>query len=188
MRSAREPSRRRGTRGQAMVEVALLSPWIFFLFIGVMDTGFFCYTAICVENAARAAAVRTAASQEQVSVTANDFACQAAWNELSNLPNVYQATPVSTCAGLPAGVTVVTKTLCGSATVNIVGCVAGSTCSDCDGTPWDKYPVPKAAQVSKAASSQVTVTYTSVPLVPVPGIFPSKYTLTRIAEARIIQE
>ena len=188
MQSAREPSRRRGERGQAMVEVALMSPWIFFLFIGIMDTGFFCYSAICVENAARAAAMTTALNQQQVTGTANDFACRAAWNELSNLPNVYSKTEVTTCGGLPAGVTVVTNTLCGSATSNIVGCTAGASCSDCDGTPWDKYPVPKAAQVSKAASSQVIVTYTSVPVVPIPGIFPNRYTLTRIAEARIIQE
>src|SRR5579863_3558338 len=196
MRSPGELSRRRpvrgkaGVRGQAMVEVALLSPWIFFLFVGVMDTGFFCYTAICVENAARAAAFSTAVSQTEVSGTSNDNACVAAWNELSNLPNVYSATPPTGCSGLPAVVTVVTKTLCGSSTTNVNGCTSGTatnpSCSDCDGTAWDG---TNAANPDKtAASAQAAVTYTSAGVVPIPGIFPTHYTLTRIAESRIIQE
>ena len=177
-------------RGQAVMEVTLLMPWIIFLFFGVMDTGFFCYTAICVENAARAAAFTTAVNQTELSGTSNDNACVAAWNELSNLPNVYSATPPTGCSGLPAGVTVVTKTLCGSNTTNVNGCTAGTatnpSCSDCDGTAWDG---KNAANPDKtAASAQAAVTYTSVSVVPVPGIFPSKYTLTRIAESRIIQE
>src|SRR5258708_29628056 len=92
MHSGRERSRRRGVRGQWMVEVCLLAPWIFFLFIGIMDTGFFCYSAICVENAARAAAIRIAVEHTEVSGTVNDNACVAAWNELSNLPNVFSTT------------------------------------------------------------------------------------------------
>ena len=47
--------KRNGESGSAMVEVALLAPWIFFLFVGVFDMGFYSYMAICVENAARAA-------------------------------------------------------------------------------------------------------------------------------------
>jgi Flp pilus assembly protein TadG len=44
-------------RGHSVVEMALLAPWIFFLFMAVVDVGFYCYAAINTENAARAAAL-----------------------------------------------------------------------------------------------------------------------------------
>ena len=54
--------RKRREAGNSIVEVALLAPWIFFLFVGIFDLGFFTYAVICTENAARAAATQTAAS------------------------------------------------------------------------------------------------------------------------------
>ena len=48
--------RKKGQSGSSIVEVALLSPWIFFLFVGIFDFGFYAYAAICTQNAARAAA------------------------------------------------------------------------------------------------------------------------------------
>lgn len=190
MRNKPKKERNPRERGHAFVEVTLLMPWIIFLFFGVMDTGFFCYSAICVENAARAAAVSTAVNQQEASGTSNDYACIAAWNELSNLPNVYSATQPGGCLTLPASMTVVTNTLCGSNTTKVTGCTPGTatnpSCSDCDGTAWDG--TNAANPDNTAASVQAAVTYTSVTVVPIPGIFPSKYTLTRIAESRIIQE
>ncbi|HEY3376701.1 MAG TPA: TadE family protein, partial [Armatimonadota bacterium] len=47
-------------RGQAMVEVTLMAPWIVFLFIGIFDFGFYAYAAICTQNAARAVALASA--------------------------------------------------------------------------------------------------------------------------------
>ena len=49
-------------RGGSIVEVALLAPWIFFLFVGIFDLGFYAYGIICTQNAARAAATQTASS------------------------------------------------------------------------------------------------------------------------------
>src|ERR1041385_2115914 len=45
----------RKTRGAAMMELALLSPWIIFLFIGAFDWGFYAYSLITLETATRAA-------------------------------------------------------------------------------------------------------------------------------------
>lgn len=40
-------------RGHAVIEVALLSPWIFFLFVGTLDMGFYTHALIATQNAAR---------------------------------------------------------------------------------------------------------------------------------------
>lgn len=78
-----------------MVEVALMAPWIFFLFIGVFDMGFYCYAAICTQNAARAVALSHAQGS-------NLDKCTIALGELSMLPNVSGGT----CTALPVQVTV----------------------------------------------------------------------------------
>jgi len=44
-------------RGSAVVEAALMMPWLAFLFMGVFDFGFYAYASICTQNAARAVAV-----------------------------------------------------------------------------------------------------------------------------------
>src|SRR5260370_42014118 len=54
--------RRRRKRGSALVELTLISPWLLFLFVGTVDMGFFTYSLITVENAARIAAEYTSKS------------------------------------------------------------------------------------------------------------------------------
>src|ERR1700756_1448468 len=102
--------RKRRQSGNSIVEVALLAPWIFFLFVGIFDLGFYAYAIICTQNAARAAATQTASS---VGVQSASIACDAAWNELRGLPNV--AGISKNCAQLPVIVT--QKTLCDSTKV-----------------------------------------------------------------------
>src|ERR1700731_2757751 len=94
--------------GSSIVEVALLAPWIFFLFVGIFDFGFYSYAAICTQSAARAVAL----SQAQ-SATAAVTPCNAALGEMKMLPNVgynpgftcgsgttvTQAAPVAVCVG-----------------------------------------------------------------------------------------
>ena len=89
--------RRRNQRGNAVVEVALMAPWIFFLFLGVFDVGFYCYAAICTQNAARAVALSHAQ-------TSNLDKCTIALGELHTLPNVNGGT----CDALPVVVTLTT--------------------------------------------------------------------------------
>jgi len=160
--------RKRGESGSSIVEVALLAPWIFFLFVGVFDMGFYSYAIICTENAARAAAIQTAANP----LAQTDFiACNAVWKEMSFLPNVASISPQD-CTQLP--VKVVRKTLCTQANVapNSITCDAPG-CADCGSDPT-------------AASSQVAVTYRSGIFVPIPGILTNQLTITRIGEMRIL--
>jgi Flp pilus assembly protein TadG len=91
---------RRKRRGSALVELTMLSPWIFFLFVGIIDIGFYSYGLISVENAARIAAEYTS----QTSTTASDQAgaCTKVLAELSNLSNVAGLT---SCGATPLMVT-----------------------------------------------------------------------------------
>lgn len=165
--------RRRRQSGTSMVEVALLSPWIFFLFVGIFDFGFYAFAVICTENAARAAAVQTAANQG----VQNDLvACNAVWKEMNFLLNVSSIT--QDCTQLP--VKVVRRTLCGaSVPAGMFTCEAPcatpppASCADCGSD-------------ATAASSEVCVTYQSDTFVPIPGILPKQITLTRVAEMRIL--
>jgi len=161
------PRRHRRESGSSIVEVALLAPWIFFLFVGVFDFGFYAYASICTQNAARAAASRTAVDEFSQS---SALACTAALGEMNEVPNMIG---VNSCGALPLKVT--QTTLCGSATIATITCGARPTnpaCADCGAD-------------NTAASSQVTVTYQSIPLVPIPGILTGRLNLTRIAEMRI---
>jgi Flp pilus assembly protein TadG len=165
MRTMKQQRDRRGcvkTRetGGAMVEVALMAPWIFLLFIAVFDFGFYAYAAICTQNAARAAAIRTAADGMQ------DFneACNAALAELALLPNTTGLTSPGGCQALPVVVQMATLT---NSTTPI--------CADCTERPT-------------ATSSQVSVTYQSIPLIPIPGVMTGRLNMTRVAEARILNE
>jgi hypothetical protein len=91
-----ESERRKRTRGHSVVEVALLAPWIFFLFAGVLDVGFYAYALIATQNAARAGVEYTSKSTK----TANDSAgaCQYALVGLQAMPNVRG---LSSCNGAP---------------------------------------------------------------------------------------
>ncbi len=92
--------RKSGLSGHAVVEVALISPWIFFLFVGTLNLGFYSYALICTENAARVAAAYTSSSGSKVADAAG--ACGAALAELNYLPN---ARAVNGCNSLPVIVT-----------------------------------------------------------------------------------
>ena len=168
--------RKRSESGNSIVEMALLAPWVFFLFVGVFDLGFYAYGIICTQNAARAAATQTASS---VGVQSASIACTAAWNELRGMPNVAGLT--QDCSQLPVVVT--QRTLSDRTKVQpstlAASCVSGSQCADCGSS---------ADPNSHSASSQVSVQYQSIPLVPIPGILTGRLTITRIMEMRIIAE
>jgi Flp pilus assembly protein TadG len=92
--------RRRRTRGHAVMEVALLSPWIFFLLAGALDMGFYSYALIATQNAARVAAEYTSKSTATASDSAS--ACQYALDEMGSLANVQG---LSSCNSAPLTVT-----------------------------------------------------------------------------------
>ena len=90
----------RSRKGHAVVETALLSPWIFLLFAGTFDLGMYGYALISAQNGVRAAVVYTSKSTAKAGDTAG--ACQYALSEMSSLPNLQG---ISTCTALPLIVT-----------------------------------------------------------------------------------
>lgn len=84
-------------RGHAVIEVSLMAPWIFFLFMGIMDFGYYAYSAISVENAARAAVIQTAI--DATTATNSTMACNYALVELKGLSNANSLTGCATSAG-----------------------------------------------------------------------------------------
>ncbi len=157
-----------GRKGSAIVEAALMAPWIFLLFIGILDSGFYFHAAMATQNAARAVAIQTAGG-------AATNACQAAKNEMGILTNVVN---MGACAASQGGVSNTAPIwVCTGILTNTSASVCGqpaAICADC-------------GLNSSATSIEAVVTYLSVPLVPIPGILPVQLQLTRIAEARVIQ-
>lgn len=93
--------RKRRTRGSALIEISMMAPWLLFLFVGVFDMGFYTYSMISVENAARVAAEYTSGN---ASVAASQSgACSRARNELASLPNA--SSMPSACDAAPLIVT-----------------------------------------------------------------------------------
>ena len=80
-----------------MLEMALLSPWIFFLSIGTLDWGFYGYALISLQSATRSAVLYTSTS----AATATDLnkACTIVLGELRKLPNI--GTSVTGCTSNP---------------------------------------------------------------------------------------
>ena len=126
--------------GQAAIEVALMSPWILLLFIAIFDFGFYAYTLISVENAARVAVMHTSGDPQ----TGDDssFACFYAVQELRMMLNVGNS--VNCAVGCSAG----SSCIAGPITVQALN-VTGP-----DGQP----------------ASQVTVAYQGIQLFPLPWL------------------
>ena len=149
------PARAKSQAGHAVVEVALMAPWIFLLFAMVFDIGFYCYAVIATQNAARSGVMHTSRSSSYVvDLTA---ACQIARQELRGMPNVSVA--LNTCA---ASAGAITDALPISVVVAAI-------------------PGPDATTLGAA---RVSVSYRSPQLFPLPGLM-GRMTVTRIAEARV---
>ncbi len=148
-------------RGHAIVELSLLAPWLFFLFVGAFDFGFYAYSLISVQNAARLAALKSAAVYSNYStLSSNDpakaaeqasirqQACIDVRDELIRSPN-YNAMPAA-----------------------------------CDAAPLD-VNLDSFLDSEGMAALRLTVVYDTVPLVPIPGLLQGKLRVTRVAEVRV---
>ena len=151
--------RERCESGQAVVEMALLAPWIFFLFVGVTDLGFYLFAASSTQSAARIAAIQTASNPALSSSQLQAMACSAALLEMLRVPNTHS---ITACGAVP--LTVTQQTLNNATT---------PACADC-------------AVDTTASSSLVTVTYQSSLYVPIPGILENQLNLTRTSETRMV--
>ncbi|PYT28708.1 MAG: hypothetical protein DMG57_13795 [Acidobacteria bacterium] len=140
------------SRGHAVIEVSLMAPWIFFLFMGTVGFGFYASAAIATQNAAREAVDQTSANTS----TAADatLACDSARQELKSLPNM---AGTSGCAVAAASVSQILPVAVTAA--QVVG--------------------PDSFQ-----ASQVSVTYQTIPMIPMPGLM-GQMNITRTAVMRI---
>lgn len=93
--------KRRGEAGQSVIEVTLMAPWLFLLFMGVFNVGIYAYSLISVENALRVAAHRASASQE--AANKGLAPCNAMVSEMRALPNVNVLDCVGACTPQLAG-------------------------------------------------------------------------------------
>ena len=98
---------RKARKGHAVVETALVAPWIFFLFVGVLDFGFYAYALIAVENAARVAAL-SAGIGDTYAVN-QTIACGLVVDELSRMPNVKTLPAGYGCGAAPLQVNINTN-------------------------------------------------------------------------------
>jgi len=146
--------RRKRQRGGSALEMALLLPWYFFLFVGTFDWGFYAHALISTESAARTAVLYT--SQSTATASDQTDACVLANEEMRIVPNISN-TDATTCNASPL---VVTATEIGP----------GQTITATpDGLP----------------ASQVTVTYTTLSLIPIPFVLTNKATFYRVAVMRL---
>lgn len=81
-------------KGSAIVELSLMGPWIFLMFAGVLDFGFYSYALIATENAARVGALHAAADQNVLS----SEVCASVMKEMAALPNTRA---LANCSALP---------------------------------------------------------------------------------------
>ena len=133
-----------GTRGHAVMELAFFAPWIFFLFTGAVDIGFYEVALIETQNAARVACEWT--SKDSTKASDSTTACTYARKELQSMHNVRS---LSSCGASPLVVTATAVT-----------------------------------GVDGSAASQVSVTYTSDMLVPIPWLM-RQLTVTRTVQMRL---
>lgn len=91
-----DAAKNRGRRGHAVMEVTFMMPWIFFLFAGALDVGFYSHAMIATTNAARAAALYTSTNAATLAHSAK--ACDYARAELSGMSN---ARNLTSCSAAP---------------------------------------------------------------------------------------
>ena len=101
-------------RGNSIIEMTLLMPWLLFLFVGTFDWGFFAHALISTESAARVAALSASISGDgKVSASA---VCSSVLDELKIVANV---NGLSSCSGTPVVVASTCTTTAGLNSVQI---------------------------------------------------------------------
>jgi Flp pilus assembly protein TadG len=102
LRTETTAQRMKEQRGSTLIEATLIAPWFLFLFMGVIDLGFYTNSLISVENAVRVAAEYTSSSD--ATKADQSGACTLVKKELASLPNT--ANLAGNCNSSPLIVTV----------------------------------------------------------------------------------
>lgn len=129
------------TRGSALVETALVLPWVLFLFVWILDYGFYTYAAIGLQSASRAAGMVTGSNANLVAATS--VACLYARQELAAMPN------------------------------------SSSFDANCISGPVRVIASPVTIGSPGLPATRVSVTYQTVPMIPIPGFMMGRMSLTR---------
>jgi len=132
--------------------MALMLPWLAFLFVGAFDWGYYAHALISTENAARVAGSYAATSSTTASDSTN--VCLFALEELRIVPNIGSTT---TCSGSPV---TVTTALIGPGQAN-------------------------TASADGQLAALVSVQYTTLQLIPIPGLLQSQATFYRTVQMRL---
>lgn len=145
--------------GHAIVEIALMAPWIFLLFAAIFDFGFYAYAMIATSNAARVAVLHTSSSAATKADSA--AACAYVLAEFKMMPNVASG---DTCACAGANCSIGAHATVKAEAVNGPDSIPGQP------------PIP---------ASKVTVTYDTIQLFPLPWLT-GKLHVQRVAEMRVM--
>src|SRR5947207_1548937 len=81
-----------------MLELVLIAPWIFLLFIGALDWGFYASALVSLQAGVRSAALYTSGGGTGVA-SDQSTACTIILKEIRKLPNIGDA--VTTCGSNP---------------------------------------------------------------------------------------
>lgn len=174
------------SNGHAVLELAFFMPYLLFLFVGVYDWGFYSWALISTENAARVAALYTSTSSGTAADSAG--ACTIASAEMADAPNVAGSPGVSgsTLKGGGSGGSL--GGVSGSQGVNTPNTASGTgsgNLATCSAPPLTvtATSVPSGADGSPA--SQVSVTYQTPALIPIPGLLTGQISITRVVQMKI---
>src|SRR5271170_2892622 len=85
-----EVTMRTKEEGSSAVEFAFLVPWFVFLFVGVLDLGYYNYALITAQSAARTAALFTSSSTSASTQTTQ--ACAYVYDQLTSNINLFGST------------------------------------------------------------------------------------------------
>jgi Flp pilus assembly protein TadG len=102
-------NRRKSTRGNSLVEFALVAPVFVLMLLGTAQLGFYAYAFVSVENASRSAVLRNSSGSE--SAIDQETACAVVVEEMRGMPNL-GASFSSPCTSAPL---VVNSRLCSDA-------------------------------------------------------------------------
>ena len=147
-------------RGSSLIEFSLLTPWLIFLFVGALDWGFYAYSLIATEAAARVACLYASTSSTALAdVNSSTGQCHLAIAQLTKMANVGTLAPP--CA---SGTAVSATTPVGISSSSVTGPDGGS-------------------------AAQVSVTYLTPVFIPMvlgnSTVLPKQVTITRTIQMRM---
>ena len=128
-----------------MMELAFLSPWILFLFIGCLDWGFYAYSLITLESAARTAAT---------------------WNSNHSSPND-------------------AATACTIVTTEMQSLINMNSVTTCGGSSPVSVSATQVTGPDNDNAAQVSVTYTTPAMIPIPGLLAKQFQITRVVTMKL---